>query len=213
MSPIDRHLIFRIADHLEIERRQYPKAFFEQSENPKYNVNPVSINNNIIVRYEYPEDRAAIRFVNEEAFSRGDEADLVDGLRNQGVVLVSFVAEIEERVVGHILFSRMSIEASGRAGSVPAVALAPLAVLPEQQGKGIGGKLIKHGLRWLREEGEQVVIVLGRPTYYSRFGFSTDKASALASPFPPEAFMALELSPGALDGIHGKVRYPEAFGI
>jgi putative acetyltransferase len=167
----------------------------------------------MIVRCEYPEDRAAIRFVNEQAFSRGDEADLVDDLRNQGVVLVSFVAEIKERVVGHILFSRMSIEATGRAGSVPAVALAPIAVLPAQQGKGIGGKLIKHGLCWLREEGEQVVIVLGHPTYYSRFGFSTDKASALASPFPREAFMALELSPGALDGIHGKVRYPEAFGV
>ena len=79
----------------------------------------MSINNNMIVRCEYPEDRAAIRFVNEQAFSRGDEADLVDGLRNQGVVLVSFVAEIKERVVGHILFSRRSIEATGRAPPCP----------------------------------------------------------------------------------------------
>jgi putative acetyltransferase len=166
----------------------------------------------MILRREYPEDRAAIRFVNEEAFSRRDEADLVDALRNQGVVLVSLVAEVQQRVVGHILFSRMSIE-TGRARSVPAAALAPIAVLPEQQGQGIGGELIKHGLDWLRGEGEQVVIVLGHPEYYSRFGFSTDKASSLSSPFPPEAFMALELSPSALDGIHGTVRYPEAFKL
>jgi putative acetyltransferase len=163
----------------------------------------------MILRCEYPEDRAAIRFVNEEAFSRRDEADLVDALRHQGVVLASFVAEIQERVVGHILFSRMSIE-TGQAGSVPAVALAPVAVLPEQQGRGIGGELIKHGLDWLRGEGEQVVIVLGHPKYY---WFLYDKASSLSSPFPPEAFMALELSPGALDGIDGNVRYPEAFGL
>jgi putative acetyltransferase len=166
----------------------------------------------MILRCESPEDRAAIRFVNEEAFGRPDEADLVDQLRNQGVVLASFVAEVQERVVGHILFSRIAIE-TGRAASVPAVALAPMAVLAEQQGQGIGGELIKHGLGWLRAEGEQVVIVLGNPKYYSRFGFSTDKASSLSSPFPPEAFMALELSPGALEGVHGPVRYPEAFGL
>jgi putative acetyltransferase len=167
----------------------------------------------MILRSESPKDRAAIRFVSEEAFGRRDEADLIDRLRNQGVVLASFVAEVQEGVIGHILFSRMSIEATGRAASVPAVALAPMAVLPEQQAQGIGGELIKHGLDWLRGEGEQVVIVLGHPKYYSRFGFSTDKASSLSSPFPPEAFMAFELSPGALDGIRGKVRYPEAFGL
>jgi putative acetyltransferase len=169
------------------------------------------MNNSVIVRGEFPEDRAAIRFVNEETFGRRDEADLVDGLRNQGVVLASFVAEVEKRVVGHILFSRMSIETTGE--PVSAVALAPVAVLPEQQGQGIGGKLIRHGLDWLRAQGEQVVIVLGHPKYYPRFGFSTDKASSLASPFPPEAFMAIELSAGALDGVHGKVRYPDAFGL
>jgi putative acetyltransferase len=167
----------------------------------------------MIVRRECSEDRAAIRFVNEQAFSRRDEADLVDALRNQAVVLASFVAEIDQQVVGHILFSRMSIEATAGACLVPAVALAPMAVLPEHQSQGIGGKLIQYGLDWLRAVGEQVVIVLGDPNYYHRFGFSTDKASNLASPFPPEAYMALELSPGTLDGVHGKVKYPEAFGL
>ncbi|MGP8175670.1 MAG: GNAT family N-acetyltransferase [Terracidiphilus sp.] len=171
----------------------------------------MSVNDSATVRSENPEDRAAIRFVNEQAFNRRCEADLVDVLRDQGVVLASFVAEAEKRIVGHILFSRMSIETTGE--PVPAVALAPMAVLPEQQGQGIGGKLIRHGLDWLRGEGEQIVIVLGHPAYYPRFGFSADKARSLASPFPPEAFMALELRPGALDGVQGKVRYPDAFGL
>jgi putative acetyltransferase len=98
-------------------------------------------------------------------------------------------------------------------GAVSAVALAPLAVSPEQQCRGVGGQLIRHGLDWLRERGEQVVIVLGHPAYYSRFGFSSDRARSLASPFPAEAFMALELLPGALDGMRGRVRYPDAFGL
>lgn len=113
------------------------------------------MNKSVIVRGEHPEDHAAIRFVNEEAFGRRNEADLVDGLRNQGVVLASFVAEVEKRVVGYILFIRMSIETTEE--PVPAVALAPVAILLEQQGWGIGGRIIRHSLDWLRREGEQVV--------------------------------------------------------
>jgi putative acetyltransferase len=165
----------------------------------------------MIVRREHPDDRDAIRHVNEEAFGRRDEADLVNALRIEGVTLVSFVAMIEKRIVGHILFSRMSIETTG--DPVPAVALAPMAVLPKQQNQGIGGELIRHGLDWLRGEGEQIVIVVGHPMYYPRFGFSTDMARSLACPFPPQAFMALELIPGALNGVQGKVRYPAAFGL
>jgi putative acetyltransferase len=99
------------------------------------------------------------------------------------------------------------------AGSIAAVALAPVAVLPEHQRRGIGGLLIRHGLELLRDRGERIVIVVGHPDYYPRFGFSPEKAKALKSPFPPEAFMAMELSTGALDGIHGTVVYPAAFGI
>jgi len=171
----------------------------------------VSLAANVIVRGEVPGDLGRIRVVDEAAFGRSDEAGLVDSLRHEGVVLASLVAELEARVVGHILFSRMSIETAGN--RVPAVALAPMAVLPEHQRRGIGGKLIEHGLDLLREQGEQVVIVLGHPNYYPRFGFSTGKARSLASPFRPEAFMALELRPGALDGVRGKVRYPDAFKL
>ena len=165
----------------------------------------------LILRREQPAERAAIRSLNEAAFGRRDESDLIDRLRTEGAVLASFVAEHDERIVGHILFSRMLIETT--AVPISAVALAPMAVMPEQQRRGIGGQMIRHGLDWLRGRGERIVLVLGHPEYYPRFGFSSDRAHALASPFPPEAFMALELSSGALDGIRGTVRYPEAFGL
>jgi len=169
---------------------------------------------NVIVRCENAEDtreRSVVRSINEAAFGRPDEADLIDGLRTDGAVLLSLVAELEQRIVGHILFSRMWIDTSNV--PVPAAALAPMAVLPGHQRRGIGGRLIRHGLGLLRGRGERVVIVVGHADYYPRFGFSHEKARSLDSPFPPEAFMAAELSPGALDGIRGKIRYSAAFGL
>ena len=152
-----------------------------------------------------------VRSINQSAFGGPDEADLVDSLRSEGAVLLSLVAEFEQRIVGHVLFSRMWIETSK--GAVPAAALAPVAVHPEHQRRGIGEQLIRYGLELLRSRGEQIVIVLGHPDYYPRFGFSSEKALSLESPFPPEAFMAMELSSGALQGVRGKVRYPAAFGL
>lgn len=157
------------------------------------------------------EERAAISAVNKAAFALADEADLVDKLRSDGHVLLSLVAELNSSIIGHILFSRMWIETAS--GLVSAAALAPMAVLPTHQRKGVGGLLISHGLEALREQGEKIVIVLGHPDYYPKFGFSTDMAAALESPFPREAFMAMELSCGALDGIRGAVVYPPPFGI
>lgn len=166
------------------------------------------------IRIEDPDsqdDRDGIRSVNAAAFGRVDEADLVDKLRAGAHALISLVAVLDRSVVGHIMFNRMWIKTP--AGLVSAVSLAPVAVLPEHQRQGIGGLLIQHGLELLRTRGESIVIVLGHPEYYLRFGFSTAKAKLLESPFPPEAFMAMELSPGALDGIQGEVIYPPAFGL
>ena len=165
----------------------------------------------LVIRCEDAEDQSAVRTVNESSFGRPDEADLVDRLRKEGAVILSLVAEIKEQIVGHILFSRMWIDSPG--ASVPAVALAPLAVLPRHQRKGIGGALIRGGLECLRDRGEPIVLVLGHADYYRRFGFSTEKARSLASPFPPDAFLAADLASNALAGIHGKVRYPVAFGL
>jgi putative acetyltransferase len=167
----------------------------------------------LAVRCESAEtsERSVVRSINVAAFGRTDEADLVESLRAEGAVLASLVAELETRVVGHILFSRMFIET--RSGLIPAAALAPMAVLPNYQHQGIGGRLICQGLDFLRRSRERIVVVLGNPDYYSRFGFSCEKARCLESPFPPNAFMAMDLSPGALDGLRGKVKYPAAFGL
>jgi putative acetyltransferase len=154
---------------------------------------------------------AGVRVVNEAAFGRSDEAQLVDRLRHEGAVLASFVSEQESGIVGHVLFSRTLIDAAH--DPVLSVALAPLAVLPVNQRRGVGSQLIRFGLDWLRTRGERSVLVLGHPQYYPRFGFSTARARLLTTPFPAEAFMALELVPGALDGIRGAVRYPAAFGL
>jgi putative acetyltransferase len=165
----------------------------------------------MIIRAEHDADHPAIRAVNEAAFGGRDEADLVEALRDGGAVLLSLVAEVDGQVVGHVLFGRMSIETP--TGDVPAVALAPMAVLPGYQRQGIGSQLIPAGLDHLRSLGEQIVIVVGHPAYYPRFGFSSETAGGLDGPFRGEAFMALELTPGALAGVRGRVRYPAAFGI
>ena len=171
------------------------------------------VQSRLIIRRERREagERSSVHSVNELAFGRPDEADLVDRLRTDGVVLLSLIAESGNRIVAHILFSRMWIETARE--SISAVALAPIAVLPAYQRQGIGGRLIRQGLDLLRSEGEHIVIVVGHPEYYPRFGFSRQKARFLESPFPLEAFMAIELSPGALEGIQGKVKYPPAFGL
>jgi len=164
-----------------------------------------------VIRREKTGDRFTVRSIHEAAFGRPDEADLVERLWSGGVVLVSLVAEVRRQIVGHILFSRMSID-TARA-SIPAVALAPMAVSPEYQHQAIGGQLIRSGLDLLCGQGEHIVLVLGHPDYYPRFGFSAEMARSLESPFPPHAFMAMELVPDALNGVCGKVRYPVAFGL
>lgn len=171
----------------------------------------VSEDENILIRCENAGEAAAVRSVNVAAFARDDEADLVERLRREGVVLLSLVAVAGTDVLGHALFSRMWIDAAS--GPIAAVALAPMAVLPARQRQGMGGQLIRRGLDCLRERGEQIVIVLGHPDYYPRFGFSTQAAQALQSPFPPHAYMAIELSADALAGVSGRVRYPLAFNL
>lgn len=165
----------------------------------------------IEIRPEVPEDRPAIRAVNEAAFGGALEADLVDRLRVDGLFLLSLVATTKGRVVAHALFSRLGVVVGGRA--VAAAALAPVAVLPEFQRRGIGTGLIGEGLSMLAARQAVAVFVLGHEDYYPRFGFSPALARRFESPFPVDAFMALELVPGALSGEGGRVTYPPAFGL
>ncbi|MCG8505448.1 MAG: N-acetyltransferase [Sphingomonadales bacterium] len=167
----------------------------------------------VTIREEQPGDRAAVRRVNEAAFGQPDEADLVERLAGDGAGLLSLVAEAGGGIVGHILFSRAEI--AGAAEACPAVALAPVAVLPAHQNSGVGSALVREGLKRLKDAGHARVIVLGHPSYYPRFGFEPAGNYGIRCPLdaPPEAFMALALAPGALDGCAGTMRWAEAFGI
>jgi putative acetyltransferase len=165
----------------------------------------------IKIRPESTADQDAIRHVNRLAFGQDEEARLVDALRDGGYVRVSLVAEQTGQIAGHILFSDLQIITG--AGTVPALALAPMAVLPELQRQGIGSALVRRSLGECRRQGHKIVVVVGHPHFYPRFGFSSKLASALVSPFGGgDSWMAAELLPGALDGVEGRVQYPPPFG-
>ena len=165
----------------------------------------------ISIRAEKPEDHESVRRVNELAFGRRNEADLVDALRANAHPYVSLVAIIDEQVVGHIFFSPVSIEAE--TGAFAAMGLAPMAVLPERQNQGIGSKLVREGLEECKRIGEEIVVVLGHPNYYPRFGFMPASRKGLRSEYdvPDEAFMVAELAEGVLGGRHGLVKYHPEF--
>ena len=163
----------------------------------------------IYILIEIGSDRAAIREINKAAFGAELGANLVDRLRAQGHAKLSLVAEVDGVLVGHILFSAMNIKTEGEA--VTALALAPLSVRPEWQRQGIGTQLVKEGLRQCRADGHRIVLVVGHPAYYRRFGFSRSLAEPISSLFSGEAFMALELESDALSGVCGTAHYPKPF--
>lgn len=166
---------------------------------------------NLSIRESVPADDPAIAAIVTEAFGQRDEADLVARLAHDGDVELSMVAEEGGAIIGHILYSDLGVVVDGR--PVRAVALAPVSVVPARQGRGIGGRLIRASLDLLRERGFEAVVVLGHPSYYPRFGFSAALAAKLQGPFAGEAFMALDLVPGALSGHVGSVHYARAFGL
>jgi len=163
------------------------------------------------IRAAKPADALAIAALNRAAFGGEDEVGIVEHLRRDRLVAVELVAERDGTIIGHILLSWLPAMMDGR--TVKALALAPMAVLPGSQKQGFGGRLIAAALDEARAAGAEAVIVLGHPDYYPRFGFSAALAQNLASPFTGEAFMALELVPGALAGERGSVSYPAAFGL
>ena len=165
----------------------------------------------MIIRPEKPEDHEGIRDINMKAFETEAEANLVEALRKSGVHLISLVAEEKGTLVGHILFSPVSLE--GNPGAPPMAGLAPMAVLPERQRQGIGSRLIKEGLEYCSRAGYAAVVVLGHPDYYSRFGFVPSITFNLRSAYdvPEEVFMINVLLDSALNGLSGTVKYHQAF--
>lgn len=163
-----------------------------------------------VVRDERSEDLPAIRRVTLAAFGTAEEADLIERLRRDAHPLLSLVGESAGEVVGHILFSPVTIlEHPG----IQAMGLAPMSVLPGRQRQGIGSALVRAGLERCRAIGAEVVVVLGHPAYYPRFGFVPASRFGLRSEYdvPDDVFLALRWCAGVAAPLAGTVRYHAAF--
>jgi len=164
----------------------------------------------VFLRDEREDDAEAVRALYLAAFEGPGEAVLVDRLREQAESSVALVAEAAGRVVGHILFSPVSVDSN----ATRMMGLAPMAVRPGLQRRGVGALLVRGGLERCAQLGVEAVVVLGHADYYPRFGFRPAHEFGLDCEYdvPPEVFQALELHDGALDAVSGTVRYHGAFG-
>jgi putative acetyltransferase len=168
----------------------------------------------VIVRKEQRGDEEQIRLVNTRTFGRETEADIVDMLRKSCPEGISFVAECEEKVVGHILFTPTVIKTQKK--EIWGMGLAPMSVLPEFQHQGIGSLLVQTGLDKMRKTRQPFIIVLGHPEYYLRFGFIRASYYGIACQYsnvPDEAFMILILDEAALSNVSGIGKYRAEFDI
>ncbi len=167
----------------------------------------------MVIRKEEPADIYAIRLLHTAAFGREAEAGLVDKLRAVKALTLSLVATEKCNVVGHIAFSPVIIESERQVLS--AVGLGPMAVSPERQGCGIGSRLVEAGLNEIRKCGHTIVVVLGNPEFYDRFGFLPAGQFGIRSEVgvPDEVFMVKELSEHALRGVKGIVKYRPEFSM
>ena len=172
----------------------------------------------LTIREEEIKDYNEVEKVVEESFktaefSDKDEHNLVRRLRNSNEFIkeLSLIAEDENKILGHVLLTKALI--NGEDTSFEALALAPLAVLPEYQKSGIGKKLMNKAIERARELGYKSIVVLGHEKYYPKFGFEKASKYGVKAPFevPDEAYMILELLPGGLNGVSGIVEYSKAF--
>lgn len=165
------------------------------------------------VRHESPSDGAPIAAIYQAAFGRADEGRIVERIRRQCPEALSLVASEGERVVGHLLFSPVTIRSNG-GDTLSGFGLGPMAVVPARQRRGIGSMLVGQGLRELAGRGCPYVVVLGHPAYYPRFGFESASRHGLICQWPgvpDEAFMIFVIDPPVIEGLKGQVVYRPEF--
>lgn len=161
------------------------------------------------IRSERPEDGPAIHAIHAAAFPTDAETRLVDLLREAGRLTLSLVAEYNESIVGHVAFSPVTL-----ATTTGGWGLAPVAVHPRVQRRGIGAQLIGEGLLRARAAGAPFVVVLGEPSYYGRLGFQPARSWGLHDEYGGgDAFQAIELIPGGIPAGGGLVRYAPEFAL
>ena len=173
---------------------------------------------NLIIRKETPKDHKVVFSLTEEAFrdlkfSNHDEQFLVERLRNSEAFIpeLSLVAELDGKVVGHIMLTKMTIRNNDK--GYPTLGLGPVSVLPAFQCRGIGSRLIKEAHRIAQDMCYETVVLIGHPNYYPRFGYRVADNYGISFPFeaPAECCMVAELVPGALEGVSGLVEHPKEF--
>ena len=161
-----------------------------------------------IIRSEKPGDERVIHELNVGAFPTDQEALLVDRLREIGRLSISLVAEVADTIVGHIAFSPVTIKDTNT--ELIGAGLAPVAVRPDWQGRGVGSQLIRTGLSACETAGNGFIVVLGEPDYYRRFGFKKASFWGVKNVYGvDEPFMLLELRPGSIRP--GLARYGPEF--
>jgi putative acetyltransferase len=161
----------------------------------------------IEIREERAVDIPAIREVHTRAFGQDQEGNIVDALRANSGVLLSLVAVVDGRLVGHILYSPASLD------RLTGAALGPMAVLPEYQRRGIGSTLIENGNRKIQQAGYPSIVVVGHPEYYPRFGFRPSSTHGISCEWdvPDSVFMVLLLDESRMSGVLGMARYRPEF--
>jgi len=172
----------------------------------------------IKLRQENEKDHKSVFQLIEKAFVHEEYSDhkeqfLVERLRKSDAFIpeLSIVAELENKIVGHILLTKLEIK--NDLESFQSLALAPVSVLPEFQGKGIGSKLIMHSHKVAKDLGYKSIILLGHQDYYPRFGYELCEKYNIEMPFdvPAVNCMVVALVENGLAGVSGKVVYPPAF--
>jgi putative acetyltransferase len=164
----------------------------------------------IRIRPERPKERDAVRAIHLAAFPGGLEAELVERLRRDGDAMLSLVAEAGGMLLGHALFSPVGLEPP--VPQLQGAGLAPIAVLPRYQGRGIGTRLALAGIEACREAGLDYVVVLDEPAFYSRFGFRPAAQFGLSDTWIGQAAVqAIELKSGCLASVESIIRYAPAF--